>query len=147
MTEIGEIEGAKPTEGLGEFENENRATRAEDAGHFAEATVAVRHISEAEGDGDCVDRFVREGKCEAITLLEADIGDARIGEFFLFNEGLVEHGLAEVHTQDMGGIREPSSECEGDISASCGKIENVRRGSLGDGADEAETPPKIDPAA
>jgi hypothetical protein len=60
--------------------------------------------------------LVGQGKIEAVALLEPDHpARARVGG--LLRLGLVEHRLAEIHTKELGALREAPLEGENHVAA------------------------------
>jgi hypothetical protein len=69
------------------------------------------------------------------------------GAVDFFGDGLVEHGLAEIHPDQFGLRTEPACQSENYVSASRGQVEDLTRGALSDSADQLAAPPSIDPTA
>src|SRR5690625_3181275 len=80
--EVEVVKRAHEAGGLGEFEDEEGASRAEDSFHFLKSAMAVGEVSKSEGDCDEIGGMVGKREIQDIALKEFDFCELRTGVFF-----------------------------------------------------------------
>jgi hypothetical protein len=128
---------AKKTVGrLSELEDGDGGAGFEDAMNFAEASLVVGEVAEAESGGDGVEGVAGEGEAEGVGFKERDRSDfgggGLVSRFFF---GADEHGMSEIGAQDAGwGV---ASEREGEVASATAEVEDESVGPIEDGAKAA----------
>ena len=105
--------------GLVEFEDDEAASRAEDAVELGDCFGRVGDITDTEGDRDDIERFIIKRQRHRVGLLEADPA-RRVSELCHCD---IEHFLREVGADDSAGVG--LCKCEGEVARAAGAVEDL----------------------
>src|SRR6478736_9562402 len=105
---------------MGDLQDHEAPTRAQDAGELAEPTVEVLQVAGPKADRGGVERAVLVRKLERVRPLEAHVRGAALGRLA---RGRLEHALGEVAADDGPLRTDPMAQLERQVPGAAADIE------------------------